>query len=39
MVELGRIAFSTKTELKAGAIQAITKIIQIEVNYLFDSFC
>lgn len=40
MVELGQIASSTKTELKAGAIQAITNIIQVEVNFfLFDSFC
>ncbi|XP_060833754.1 26S proteasome non-ATPase regulatory subunit 5 isoform X1 [Rhopalosiphum padi] len=30
IIELSRIASSTKTELKAGAIQAITKIIQIE---------
>ncbi|XP_060874928.1 26S proteasome non-ATPase regulatory subunit 5-like isoform X2 [Metopolophium dirhodum] len=30
IIELSRIASSTKTELKAGAIQAITKIIQVE---------
>ncbi|XP_025207928.1 uncharacterized protein LOC112603532 isoform X2 [Melanaphis sacchari] len=30
IIELSRIASSTRTELKAGAIQAITKIIQVE---------
>lgn len=39
IAELGCIASSTKTELKAGAIQAITRIIQVEVNCFFDSFC
>ncbi|KAF0754890.1 26S proteasome non-ATPase regulatory subunit 5-like, partial [Aphis craccivora] len=34
MIELNRIASSTKIELKAGAIQAITKIIQIEKGEL-----
>lgn len=31
IVELSNIAMNTKTELKAGAIQAIARIIQIEV--------
>lgn len=35
MIELSRIASSTKTELKAGAIQAITNIIQVEVIFIF----
>lgn len=35
MIELSRITSSTKIELKAGAIQAITKIIQVEVIFLF----
>ncbi|CAH1725177.1 26S proteasome non-ATPase regulatory subunit 5-like [Aphis gossypii] len=34
MIELSRIASSTKTELKAGAIQAITNIIQVEKGEL-----
>lgn len=33
-MELSSIACSTKTSLKAGAIQAITRIIQIEVIFI-----
>jgi len=35
---LSHIVSSTKTELKAGAIHAITKIIQIEVFFYFLGF-
>lgn len=38
IIELSRIASSTKTDLKAGAIQAITRIIQIEVDFVFIWF-